>query len=283
MREQRARGPGGPSMSQAITELGTPERLDTKERRGFLGETVAIAFVTGLIYVMAGAYQQGFQDAFGFTYISLDIKDVVEALRRLLIPLLIALSGTIFISYVFMLFIKTNENNRLTSAMFLIAPVSVCAIFYWWYGVGHLDYVDAEIYWLLGAYYIMDVSIWRALYRLSHSSLFQVPLDLHFRIIQVAIFSLFLVVLTYSVGEIVARTLDVIERCPDFDGKASVLVDRTNDIAVCAQADFEKRLLNNNFFYFKLPSNGTPESFRLVSFGSWGRMDVDAGRPETSK
>jgi hypothetical protein len=270
-------------MSQAITELGTPERLDTRERRGFLGETVTIAFVTGLIYVMAGAYQQGFQDAFGFTYISLDIKDVVEALRRLLIPLAIALSATLFISYALMLLIKTNENHRLTSAMFLIAPVSVCAIFYWWYGIGHLDSVDTEIYWLLGAYYIMDVSIWRALFRLSHSSMFQVPLDLHFRIIQVAIFSLFLVVLTFSVGEIVARTLDVIERCPDFDGKSSVLVDRTNDIAVCAQADFDKKFLYSNFFYFRLPSNGTPKSFRSVSVSGWTSVPVDAGHQETSK
>ena len=46
-------------------------------------ETVAIAFVTGLIYVMAGSYQQVYQESFGFTYMSLDITDVVDVLRKL--------------------------------------------------------------------------------------------------------------------------------------------------------------------------------------------------------
>ncbi len=271
-------------MSQAITELGTPDRLDTRGRGSFLTETVAIAFVTGLIYVMAGAYQQGYQESFGFTYMSLDITDVVDVLRKLLVPLLLALAATIFASYIFMLFIKTSENNQLTSVMFLIAPGCVCAIFYWWYARGRLDLINTEVYLLILAYYILDVSIWKALYRLSRSETFRVPLDLHFRIVQIAIFSIFLVVLTFNIGVINARTLDDMEQCPDFDGKQSVLVERTNDLAICARTDFEQRIVYASFFYFKLPSNGTPKSFQVVSFHpDQIGVTIDAGHQRTLK
>lgn len=253
-------------MSQEITELGAPARLDTRGLSGFLSETVAIAFATGLIYVMAGAYQLGYQDQFGFTYMSLGIEDIIEIMRRFLVPLLIGLSATMFFSYIFMLLTKTKQNSRLTSVMFLLAPVCVCGVFYWRFGYDHLYLIDKEMYWLILAYYLLDVSIWKALYRLSHSTVFRVPPDLHFRIIQVATFSLFLVVLSYNIGIIYALTLEQMEKFPDVDGKQSVLVQRTNDITICAEVDFSKKIVYSNFVYFKLPSNGMPKSFRLVSF-----------------
>jgi hypothetical protein len=165
--------------------------------------------------------------------------------------------------------------------MFLIAPVCICAIFFFWYGRGHLDLIDTALFWPISAYYILDVSIWKALYRLSRSATFRVPLDIHFRIVQVAIFSLFLVILTFNIGVIAARNLEEVERCPDFDGKQSVLVERTNDIAICAQTDFEKRLVYSNFFYFILPSTGMPKSFQLGSFHpNLLRVPIDAGPPQ---
>jgi hypothetical protein len=208
--------------SQEIAELGTPDKLATRGQSGFLTETVAIAFVTGLIYIMAGAYQLGYQDQFGFTYISLGIEDISEIMRNLLVPLVIALAATMSLSYILMLLIKTEESNRLTSVMFLIAPVSVGSMCYWCYGRDRLNLIDVETYWLILAYYLLDVSIWKAVYRLSRPSPFRVPLDLHFRIVQVGVFSLFLVVLTYDVGVINALNLEKIEQCPDFEGKYSV-------------------------------------------------------------
>ena len=77
---------------------------------------------------------------------------------------------------------------------------------------------------------------------------------------------LFLVVLSYDMGVIDALNLDKGEQCPDLDGKQSILVERTNDLAICAQADFAKKIVYSRFFYFKLPSDGTLKSFQSVSF-----------------
>jgi hypothetical protein len=47
------------------------------------GETAMLAYATGVTYLVTGAYQLGYQNYFGFTYLNIGVGDLISAFRRL--------------------------------------------------------------------------------------------------------------------------------------------------------------------------------------------------------
>lgn len=255
-------------MDQSVTTLGIPaEGIKEKTRGGWVTETAILAFITGLIYTIAGSYQLGYQDQFGFTYISLGIEDIIAILREFLIPILVGGCVALIISFVIMFFRQTSTNSRLINVFLLLLPLSFCLVFYISFGRGdHLSLVDKEVYWLLAAYYLLDPVIWGLISKWFRSSVFAVPRDYYFRFAQAAVASLLLTVISYSIGVIDARNIRNATRCPDFNGKGSILVQMTKDLAICAETDFDKKTVHQNILYFKIPDNGSSQLFHSIIF-----------------
>ena len=255
-------------MSQSVASIGDSNGSGAGIGRArFLTETVVLAYGTLLIYVTAGAYQLGYQDKFGLTYLSLGVEDLIDIMREFIEFLVIIISMTIAASFVIMLVRKTSRESQLSSVVFLIAPISCSTMFYWSFGRhGRLVSIDPTTYWLVLAYYVLDVSIWSWLFRVSGSTEFQVPVKLYFRSLQVGVASLALTLITYSVGVIDALNKPEFEKCPIFQDKQSVLIQRTNDLAICAETDFSIKTIYANFFYFKVPASGSPQYFETVTF-----------------
>ena len=228
----------------------------------FLSETLAIAYATGLIYMMAGAFEFGREDQFNFTYISLGLEDIVYAIRQLVVPLAYTAGLTLALSFLAMFLFKTSERNSLVNAIYLIAPLCLLPILCWRYGT--FTILSRELVWLVLSYYLLDIFLWRLAYRLIRPTPFHIPVDQPFRIVQLGIGSLVLIVLAYNVGAHEAQNLTDIELCPQIGDVQSIVVERADDIVICARFDMVKRIAYTDFIYFKIPDDGRPHQFHKV-------------------
>jgi hypothetical protein len=239
-----------------------------------LNETIAIAFCSALTAAVAAAYQFGFQDPFGFTYISLGIEDIEAAMRDFLLPIVGAIAVALVIGYILASSIRLSESRYISDILFLLLPPAISIAF--WIQMGDLsilNYLDASIPWILPAYYLLDISIWRALAKFLKGRMKVPEVGSYFRVAQVALCSVLVVAISYTHGRRDAYNIDYPTVCPSFGGSNFVLVQMTGSMAVCARADFEKSKVYQDVYYAQIPDGGEPKEFRRVQLHK--RLEFD--------
>jgi hypothetical protein len=243
------------------------ERVPTPS---LVSETIILGFLTGALYVLAGAYQVGYEDRFGFRYFSLGLQDVVDFARKFALPFATAAATTFFTAFAGGALLKKRARNiDVSDLSCIIAPIFITIFIYIFELNSNKKFftiIDSSTYILIAMYYFLDPRILSWVFRgIKLKTDDQFPWR-PFRAIQMVIATAFTIVLSYDVGFYDAMTQRTFEKCPPSLGVDAVLVERTGDVSICALTDFKDRILYSKFYYFKIPDGGEAQNFTLVEF-----------------
>src|SRR5215472_15550460 len=91
-----------------------------------LSEAVLLAFATGIVYLAAGAYEIGYQEYFGFTYLNIGVEDLTSIFRFFVVPLTIAVVLLLILALLFRFLAKfLHIDVSVVSIAFILFPIAV--------------------------------------------------------------------------------------------------------------------------------------------------------------
>jgi len=222
-----------------------------------LREGIALALITVLLYLTAGAIAFGYQDQFGFTYLSLGLEDLVISSRAMILQLVLAPLALVLVWAILRAAIP-KVSLSLTGLMFLALPLAI--VFAFWlttFRTVDLLHFNIDIYLTLVGYYALEL-IWWAAHRGWPKFAKQIDTErVALRLIQACAGALSLLLLAFNLGVAEAEGQTSFAFCPkDAVGVESVMVQMTDEVLVCAEVDVIKRLVYSRFRYVKIGDSG---------------------------
>ncbi len=282
-------------LHQDAGKLGIPGRRRQRRRiDSLLPEAVIAAFVSAVIYSLAGSYWYGYEEAFGLPsnmYTSLDISDLVALTRHFVVPLTGAVASSLILVFLLLMPFGRFAVNFVGLMFLVFLPVSSLVF---WISNSYreaMDQASNELRAPIIVYYLLDLLVLRLILhvvtRVAKLRALAVPRDAIFRIGQLIVGCLIVVIFAYYAGQIDAKSnltgIDgdgqieqVVFRCPDIDGEKAILIRQTSESMICAEAMVEQRAetggINDmkvtgtyrHFGVFKLPDDGKAKVFQAV-------------------
>lgn len=231
-----------------------------------LKDGLLFAFFTVMLYLVAGSYSFGYQDQFGFTYLSLGVEDLVISSRAVVVQFVLAVLSVTFAWAIFRISFS-RLSPSLAETMFSSFPVAlICVFLSTGVRIHDFDRVDPHSGWILGAYYgleLLCVAIRRRRPRLMHR------LENHLgevRVVQLGAGAFLVLLLAFDLGILSAVNQREFSFCPRKDNADWVEVQLTGDVVVCAEADIAKQLIYRRFHYVKLKDGPDSIIFETRSF-----------------
>jgi hypothetical protein len=216
-------------------------------------EGIVLAIITVLLYLTAGAMAFGYQDQFGFTYLSLGLEDLVILSREIVVQLALAPLALVLL-WTLLRSATPRLSLSLTEMMFLGLPVAVLIAFtLTTFRSGDLLNFTSDVYLSLSGYYILELVWWATRLSWLKSLRFLANERFGLRLIQAGAGALSLFLLAFNIGVAEAEQQTSYSFCPkDAVGVESVMVQMTDEVLVCAEADVAKRLVFSRFRFAKI-------------------------------
>jgi hypothetical protein len=220
-----------------------------------LSEAVLLAFATAVVYLAAGSYQMGYQDTFGFTYLSIGVEDLTWTFKSFVIPIAIAVVFVLIFALLFRLVAGLfSFPVSVVWAAFPLFPLAAIVSLWIFYPQNIFLLVSRESIYLLILYYVIDPLVLRLLswrfFQLRQAR----PTADHLHVGQVIVASMLFVAFAYDSGRREAICPDYVEICANMVAgePARLQVQRVGDLAVCAKVDWEKKWVYADFIYAKI-------------------------------
>ncbi|MEG3126132.1 hypothetical protein U1738_19680 [Sphingomonas sp. GB1N7] len=230
-----------------------------------LKEGLSLALVTVLLYLTAGAYSFGYQDQFGFTYLSLGVEDLVVTSRPMMIQFVLSVLSVTLAWAIFRGLVRRYAPS-LVGTMYLLLPITlVVALLISSINLQDFSRLDHQTFWMLFGYYSFEIL------RLAIIRGYPIPMRqladhlAQLRIIQMGTGAFLFLLLAFDLGVVDAIKQQSFDFCPRKDNADWVVVQLAGDIIVCAEADIGNKLIYRRFHYLKIKDG--PDSIILENKG----------------
>jgi len=235
-----------------------------------LAEAAMLGVATATLYMLSAAVQLGFQDQFGFTYLTANIEGIAATVQFFILPLV---CGMILAG---LLALATVRGRRLTSPgslatvlerLMLFLPLTFAAAFWLITESPSLLHIARNTLIVLGAYVGASPQLIGPVMRRLQAEPSQfVAVRRPLLWGQVLLGAVLLIFFGYDFGKTNALHIGEVDVCmlPEDDGGERVLLQQTADVFVCARVDWETREIFADFTYVKLDQDRVVRVRRVV-------------------
>lgn len=228
-------------------------------------EAIFSAGAAAFVYLYAMAYQYGYQEPFGFLYLSLGPEKIVETMRPVLLYFVAAGAVALVAGSLMRVLLGRRFGFRVITFGFLVLPVIIWVVLIWFIRVDRSQLGDVVILTIL--YVLVDRLVLEGIGALLsyHTQPITQPV---FRYFQIALAGLMLIIVGYDQGKFDALHMAEADLCPPIgnDKTDRILVQETADTMVCVAIDRHTASVFREITYFKLPDDGTPKVFKTIPF-----------------
>jgi hypothetical protein len=228
-------------------------------------EAILSAGAAAFIYLYAMAYQYGYQEPFGFLYLSLGPEKIVETVRPVLLYFVSAGVIALILSSLTRALLPGGYAFRVITSAFLVVPIII------WIGVLWFIRVDLDggrdLLLLTALYFLVDRLLleWIREWFGRYTQPLTTPT---FRYVQIVIAGLMLVFIGYDQGKFDVLHMAEADLCPHpaNDRRDRIVAQETADTVVCVAIDRNTATVFREVAYFKFPDDGTPKIFTTIAF-----------------
>ncbi|MBK1662558.1 hypothetical protein E2C05_23560 [Paracraurococcus ruber] len=235
-----------------------------------IAEAAILGIGTATLYMVSAAAQLGYQDQFGFTYLTANVEGIAATVQFFILPLVcgLILSGLLALATLRAGRLAAPGGfTRLAERLMLPLPLAFAAAFWLITESPSFQHVARNTLIVLAAYWGASPILVGAAMRLLQAPPAQFAMARRPLLWGQALLGcVLLIFFSYDFGKANALHTGEVDVCEPNDDEAEdwILVQQTLDVFVCARVDWETRQVFAEFLYMKLDEDRTIRVRRIA-------------------